>query len=136
MPTTLFGKAYINTMFKPKVGGFSYMVHARCSVSSYLEARMLRSENHETLTDFIFQDILCRWGTIQTIVTNNSKPFIAALNSLAKQYGINHIHISGYNNQANGLVEHKHWDLRQALYKITDRVESKWHRGFYAALWA
>jgi hypothetical protein len=88
MPATLFGKAYIDTMFMPKAGGFGYVVHARCSVSSYPEARILRSENHETLTDFIFQDILCRWGAIQTIVTDNGKPFIAALNSLAKRYGI------------------------------------------------
>jgi hypothetical protein len=73
---------------------------------------------------------------IQMIVTNNGKPFIATLNSLAKQYSINHIHISGYNAQANGLVKCKHWDLRQALYKIANGVESKWHRGFYATLWA
>jgi hypothetical protein len=127
MPATLFSKAYINTMFMPKAGGFGYVVHACCSVSSYPEARMLRSENHKTLADFIFQDILCRWGTIQTIVTHNGKPFIATLNSLAKQYSINHIRISGYKAQANGPVEHKHWDLRQALYKIADSVESKWH---------
>jgi hypothetical protein len=136
MPATLFRKVYINTMFMPKAGGFGYVVHACCSISSYPEARMLRSENHETLADFIFQDILCRWGAIQTIVTDNGKPFIAALNSLAKRYGINHIRISSYNAQANGLVEHKHWDLWQALYKIANSVESKWHRGFYAAPWA
>jgi hypothetical protein len=136
MPATLFGKVYINTMFMPKPGGFGYVVHACCSVSSYPEARMLRSKNHKTFADFIFQDILCRWGAIQTIVTDNGKPFITALNSLAKRYGINHIRISSYNAQANGLVEHKHWDLRQALYKIADGVESKWHWGFYATLWA
>jgi transposase InsO family protein len=136
MPATLFGKVYIDMMFMPKAGGFCYVVHARCSVSSYPEARMLRSENHKTLADFIFQDILCRWGAIQTIVTDNGQPFIATLNSLAKRYGINHIRISSYNTQANGLVKRKHWDLRQALYKITNSVESKWHRGFYAALWA
>jgi hypothetical protein len=83
MPTTLFSKAYIDTMFMPKAGGFGYVVHAHCSVLSYREASMLHSKNHETLADFIFQGILCRWGTIQTIVTNNGKPFIAVLNSLA-----------------------------------------------------
>jgi hypothetical protein len=56
----LFGKAYIDTMFMPKAGGFGYVAHACSSVSSYPEARMLRSENHEMLADFIFQDILCR----------------------------------------------------------------------------
>jgi hypothetical protein len=84
MPAMLFGKVYINTMFMPKAGGFGYMVHAHCSISSYPKDRMLCSENHKTLTDFIFQNILCRWGTLQKIVTNNSKPFIAALNSLTK----------------------------------------------------
>jgi hypothetical protein len=28
MPATLFGKAYIDTMFMPKAGGFGYVVHA------------------------------------------------------------------------------------------------------------
>jgi hypothetical protein len=53
MPATLFGKAYIDTMFMLKAGGFGYVVHACCSASSYPEARMLQSENHETLADFI-----------------------------------------------------------------------------------
>jgi hypothetical protein len=136
MPAMLFGKAYINMMLMLKAGGFSYVVHACCSISSYPEARMLHSKNHEMLADFIFQDILCRWGAIQMIVTDNGKPFITMLNSLAKQHGINHICISGYNAQANGLVKHKNWDLWQALYKIANSVESKWHPGFYAALWA
>jgi hypothetical protein len=74
------------------------------------------------LTDFIFQDILCRWGAIQAIVTNNSKPFLAALDMLAKQYSINHMHILGYNAQANSLVKCKHWDLQQALYKIANEL--------------
>jgi hypothetical protein len=112
MPATLFGKAYIDTMFMLKAGGFGYVVHTCCSISPYPEARMLRSENHETLTDFIFQDILCRWGAIQAIVTNNGKPFIAVLDMLAKQYSVNHIRISGYNMQANSLVKRKHWDLQ------------------------
>jgi hypothetical protein len=69
-------------------------------------------------------------------VTDNGRPFIATLNSLAKQYSINHIHISGYKAQANGLVKRKHWDLQQALYKTAKGVESKWHWGFYATFWA
>jgi hypothetical protein len=136
MPATLFSKVYIDTMFMPKAGGFGYMVHAHCSILSYPKARMLCSKNHEMLANFIFQDILYRWGAIQMIVTDNSKPFIAALNSLTKRYGINHIHISGYNAQANSLVKRKHWDLWQALYKIANSVESKWHQGFYTPLWA
>ena len=136
MPATLFGKAYIDTMMMPRAGGFRYVVHARCSVSSYPEARMLRSENAETIADFIFQDILCRWGAISEIVTDNGGPFTKALAHLSSRYGIKHIAISGYNAQANGPVERKHWDLRQVLFKIANGVEAQWHRGFYSALWS
>lgn len=136
MPAPLFGKAYIDTMVMPRAGGFRYVVHARCSLSSYPEARMLRTENHETLADFIFQDIICRWGALREIVTDNGGPFVKALGPLSKRYNINHITISGYNPGANGVSERKHWDLRQVLYKIADGVENKWHTGFYSALWS
>jgi hypothetical protein len=67
----------------------------------FLPILKLESSTPRTM---IFQGILCRWGTIQATVTNNGKPFIAALNSLAKQYGINHICISGYNTQTNSPI--------------------------------
>jgi hypothetical protein len=37
IPLTLFRKAYIDTMFMPRSNGFCYIVHARCSLSSYPE---------------------------------------------------------------------------------------------------
>ena len=42
MPSTLFGKVYIDTFNMPRAGGFGYVVHARCSLSLFPEARMLR----------------------------------------------------------------------------------------------
>ncbi|KAJ2912837.1 hypothetical protein MD484_g7576, partial [Candolleomyces efflorescens] len=45
MPFSLFRKFYIDTMFLPPAHGYTCIVHARCSLSSYPEWRMLRSEN-------------------------------------------------------------------------------------------
>ena len=47
-----------------------------------------------------------------------------------------HIHISGYNSCANGIVEWSHFDMRQALIKATDGVESKWFQSLYSVFWA
>ena len=97
---------------------------------------MLRAENSTNIGDWIFQDILCHWGSIREIVTDNSAPFIKTLDYLAKWYHIYHIMISGYNSRANGIVERSHFDVRQALVKACDGDISKWNRGAYLVFWA
>jgi len=135
-PASLFAKAYIDTMHLPKSGGYKYLVQGRCSVSSYVEFRRLSSETGTTIGDWIFEDILCRWGALTEIVTDNGPPFVKALEYLARKYHVRHIRISGYNSRANGLVERSHFDVRQALYKAVDGVQSKWSKGAYSVFWA
>ena len=55
---------------------------------------------------------------------------------LAKKYHIRHIRISGYNSRANGIVERSHFDVRQALIKAADGVESAWFPSLYSVFWA
>jgi hypothetical protein len=44
-----------------------------------------------TVGKFIFENILCRWGTIKEIVTDNSPALVTAVEYLALKYGIHHI---------------------------------------------
>ena len=135
-PAPLFAKIYVDTMHLPKSGGFRYLVQGRCSVTSYVEFRMLRAETAVTLGEWLFEDVLCRWGGLVEIVTDNGPPFVKAVTYLAKKYHIHHIRISGYNSQANGVVERSHFDARQALFKAVDGVQSKWSKGAYSIFWA
>ncbi|KIJ14508.1 hypothetical protein PAXINDRAFT_41881, partial [Paxillus involutus ATCC 200175] len=82
----LFHKAHVDTMLMPKAGGYRYIVQARCALSAYPEWRMLQAENSVALAAFIFEDILCRWGPLAEIVTDNGPPFIQALDVLASRY--------------------------------------------------
>ena len=86
-------------------GGYCYLVQGRCSLAYYPEFQMLCKENVRTPGDWIFKDIICRWGSLAEIVTDNGPAILAALNYLAKGYHIRHIRISGYNFCANGLVK-------------------------------
>jgi hypothetical protein len=79
---------------------------------------------------------LCRWGTISEIVTDNGPDFIKALDYLKKKYHIVHIRISGYNSWANGIVERSHFDVRQALFKAVDGVQSQWSKAVFTIFWA
>ena len=83
-PAGLFSKVYMDTMHLLAAGGFRYIVQGRRSLIFWPEFKMLRAENSTNIGDWIFQDILCCWGSIREIVTDNSAPFIKALDYLAK----------------------------------------------------
>jgi hypothetical protein len=135
-PAPLFAKMYMDTMHLPRSNGFSYIVQGRCSLTHYPEFRMLRRETAQAIGDWIFQDILCRWGTLVEIVSDNGKPFIAALGHLEKKYHVKHIRISGYNSRANGIVERSHFDVRQALFKASDGAQNKWAQVAQSVFWS
>jgi hypothetical protein len=69
-PAPLFAKVYIDTMHMPPSGQFKYIVQGRCSLTYYPEFRMLRNETTKTIGDWIFKDIICRWGSLNEIVTD------------------------------------------------------------------
>ena len=121
-PAPLFAKVYIDTMHLPKLNGYKYIVQACCSLLHYVKFRQLRVETAVTFGEWMFEDILCRWGGTSEIVTDNGLQFIKALEYLRKKYHIHHICISGYNSRANGIVKRSHFDVRQALYKAVDGV--------------
>jgi hypothetical protein len=116
--------------------GYKYIVQGRCSISHYPEFRALKAETGSALAAWIYEDLLCRWGTLCEIVTDNGKAFLKALADLEKRYHIKHIRISGYNSRANGLVERPHFDVRQACYKAAGGQENKWSQVVYAVFWS
>ena len=97
---------------------------------------MLRSETARALADWIYQDVLCRWGALSEIVSDNGAPFVKANAILEEKYHVRHIRISGYNSRANGTVEKPHFDVRQALFKASGGDQTKWSSATYAVFWA
>ena len=116
-PTPLFTKMYMDTMHLLKLGSFKYLVWGCCSLTHFPEHCSLHAETGKTIGDWIFEDILCQWGTLCEIVTDNSQTFVKALGYLAKHYHIHNIHILGYNSCANSTAEQAHFDGRQVMFK-------------------
>ena len=44
---------------------------------------MLARENTNAITKWLFEDIICCWGTLNKIITNNGPPIIKAVAYLA-----------------------------------------------------
>ena len=132
----LFHKVHIDTMVMPQSSSYRYIIQARCALTAYPEWRMLRSENASAIASFIFKDILCHWGAVSELVTDNGPAFVQALDVLVSRYGICHIQISPYNSQANGVVEWHHYDVQEAIVKSTLGGEIHWSATAHSVFWA
>ena len=134
---SIFQVLHADTMhMTPKSNGCGLIAHGRCGMTSWMEGRPLREENGKTIANWLFEDIICRWGCITEIITDNGGPYRSAVGWLEQKYGIKGITISSYNSKANGKIERPHWDVRQMLYKATDGNPSKWFWFFHHVMWA
>ena len=78
----LFCKVHLDTMVMPRSASYRYIVQVHCALTTYPKWQMLCSKNTSTLAVFIFKDILCHWGTLAEIVTDNGPAFVQALDVL------------------------------------------------------
>ena len=87
----------------PKAKGFRYIIHTRCSLSSFPEWDKLRNENFKTIARFIHDVLLCQWGAIEIIISDNAPQYVQAIKYLAEKFNIK---ISEYH-----LTTQEHKDL-------------------------
>lgn len=136
IPTTVFSKVYLDIMLMPKAQGYRYIVAARDDLSGAAEGRKLKKASARTVSQFIFEELICRYGNIVQIVTDNGPEVKGATEELNRRYGISQIHISPYNSQANGVVERGHYTIREAIVKTCEGDINKWpdfvHHAFFA----
>jgi hypothetical protein len=76
----IFRKVYIDTMVMPAVTDdtgkpYRYIVGARCDLTQAAEGRALRVNDSESLAQFLFEEIICRYGAISQVVIDNKRSF-------------------------------------------------------------
>ena len=107
-PSTIFTKIYVDVLYMPRAGKYRYIVIARDDLSRAPEGRALRSLKARFMANFFWEEIICRYGAVGEVVTDNGPEVSAAFANLLERYGIPHIRISPYNSKANGVVERGH----------------------------
>ena len=100
------------------------------------EWRVLHTKTGCTLGAFLFEEILCQWGAIEEIVTDNGMAYVTALDWLAEHFGIWHICISAYNSCTNGIVERQHHTICESIVKACEGNIAKWPVVAPYAFWA
>jgi len=116
--------------------GYQYIVDIRDDLSGWLEARVLSRKASEDVAEFLWQDVICRFGCIPQISTDNGTEFKKAVDVLTKKYGINVIRISPHNPTANGMIERGHRTWINSIWKLCGKAKHKWSKWVYPAMWA
>ena len=135
-PSTLFAKIYIDIMHMPEVNKFKYIVAAKDDLSGTCEAKALRSATSKELAKFFWEQIYCRYGAPQHVVTDNGPEVKKAFHLLLERLGIPHIKITPYNHHANGVVERGHFIMREAIIKSCQGDIRKWPDKVQEAIFA
>ena len=136
-PTTLFTKIYIDIMHMPESAEkFKYIVAARDDLSGTCEARALQYASSKELAKFFWEELYCRYGAPQKVVTDNGPEIKKAFEALLKRLGIPQIRITPYNHHANGVVERGHFVLREAIVKSCKGDFSQWPNKLPEAVFA
>ena len=76
------------------------------------------------ISTFIFEEILCHWGAVEQIITDNSTAYVAALDWLTERFGIHHICILPYNSMVNGAVKWQHHTVCELIIKAYNGNDS------------
>ena len=131
-PSRLFQKVYIDVMFMPPSGGYHFIAAVKDDLSGVSEVRALRQSNSKNLAQFFWEQIYCRYGSVQSAVTDNGPEVKGAFETLLKRMKIPQVRISPYNKHANGVVERGHFILREAIVKSCEKDTNghikNWHK--------
>jgi hypothetical protein len=135
-PATIFTKIYVDVMKMPRSGKMEWIVAARDDLSGATECRAIQSNDAKALTSFFWEQIICRYGTIGTVVTDNGSSMESTFAILVEKYNIPQVRISAYNSQANGVVERGHFVIREALVKACEGDLTRWPKLLSHAVFA
>ena len=100
--------------------GNRYIITATDYLTKWPEARAVPNADANTTAQFIFEEIICRHGAPNIILSDRGRNFIAqTVEELCKRMNIHHKLSSPYHPQTNGLVERFNRTLCKTLKKIT-----------------
>jgi transposase InsO family protein len=98
---------------------------------------MTFSNDGETATLFVFNQVISRLKVPREIATNHGSHFQNRMMSkLASKLGFRQDNSSPYYPQENGQVEVVKKSLKTILKRIVNTTKSNWHSMLYPVLWA
>ena len=121
----------------PASFGNIYILLAMDYVSKWVEATAYPKNDANTVVGFLQRNILSRFGTPRTIISDGGSHFANKLfDKLMGRYGIKHIMSLAYHPQTNGQAEISNREIKKILEKTVSSSRKDWSLKLDDALWA
>ncbi|XP_028052406.1 protein NYNRIN-like [Camellia sinensis] len=105
--------------------------------TKWVEAIPLKKATGPVVSNFIKENIICRFGVPNTILSDNGTPFINKyVKSLLETYQVKHHKSTPYYPKGNGQAEATNRTLIRILSKMIDEFGGTWSEQLIVALWA
>jgi hypothetical protein len=115
--------------------GYGFIVFAWDDLSGWVEGCPIKSANSESVSKFLYDDVICRHGCPQRIVLDGGSENLDLTRDLLEHYRIKRLDISSYHPQSNGLVEYGHSSIVNSLAKYS-KQSGDWVEHLPLVLWA
>ena len=118
----------------PTSEGYKYILTCVDVFTRWVIAIPLYTRKAQEVGDAIHQHILCRYGRVKKIITDEGKEFVnASLTFIYKMWNIAPILTGGYRSQANP-VERWHRTLHPAMTSLSNKFGADWNRYLQAVV--
>jgi transposase InsO family protein len=101
-----------------------YIIVAVDYFTRWPEAKAVKTANAITVADFIYDEIICRFGAPKIIQSDQGTHFVnEVIRQLTEKFRIRHKLSSPYHPQSNGLVERFNKTLCEGLAKVAETIQ-------------
>ncbi|XP_040361689.1 uncharacterized protein LOC112203363 [Rosa chinensis] len=132
-----FAKGCLDCQAHGPVQHHKFIIVATDFFTKWVEAEPLKEASGGALRQFLFRNIICRFGIPEVFVSDRGAAFMGGeVDKLAKEWGIQFVHSSPYYAQSNGQAEASNKIIITLLKKMLEANPRQWHETLYETLWA
>ncbi|XP_024164374.1 protein NYNRIN-like [Rosa chinensis] len=128
-----FAKGCLDCQAHGPVQHHKFIIVTTNFFTKWVEAEPLKEASGGTLRQFLFRNIICRFGIPEVFVSDRGVAFMGGeVDKLAKEWGIQFVHSSPYYAQSNGQAEASNKIIITLLKKMLEVNPRQWHETLWA----
>ncbi|XP_055830762.1 uncharacterized protein LOC129899766 [Solanum dulcamara] len=133
-PFVAWGMDVIGPIEPAASNGHRFILVAIYYFAKWVEASSHKSVTKKVVTDFVRNNIVCRFGIPHSIITDNGANLNSGLmHEICDKFKIIHCNSTPYRPQMNGAVEAANKNIKRILRKMIDNYKH-WHENLPFAL--